>query len=92
MGRHRKPRRQAAPLDRRIQQRLRATQIVGFSRREHHFGGIAEGIDQSVNFGGQTAARAADRLFAFFSCAGAVLVSAHNGGVDHRVFVVVVAR
>jgi len=26
----------------------------------------------------------------FFSCAGAVLVSAHDGGVDHHVFVVVV--
>jgi hypothetical protein len=27
----------------------------------------------------------------FFSCAGAVLVSAYDGGVDHHVFVVVVA-
>ena len=28
----------------------------------------------------------------FFSCAGAVLVSADNGGIDHHVFVVVIAR
>jgi hypothetical protein len=28
----------------------------------------------------------------FFSCAGAVLMSAHDRGVDHHVFVVVVAR
>ena len=28
----------------------------------------------------------------FFSCAGAVLVSAHDGGVDHHVFVIMVAR
>ena len=28
----------------------------------------------------------------FFSCAGTVLVSAHNGGVNHHVFVIVIAR
>src|SRR5215831_6351846 len=28
----------------------------------------------------------------FFSCAGAVLMSAHDGGVDHHVFVVVITR
>ena len=40
-------------------------------------------IDQGVDFGGQPVA--------FFSCAGAVLVSAHDGGVDHHVFVIMVA-
>ncbi len=28
----------------------------------------------------------------FFSCAGAVLVSAHDGGVNHHIFVIVIAR
>jgi hypothetical protein len=27
----------------------------------------------------------------FFSCAGAMLVSAHYGGIDHHIFVVVIA-
>ena len=48
------------------QQRLRASQIVRLSGREHHPHGIAERIDQGVDFGGQPAARAADRLFAVF--------------------------
>jgi hypothetical protein len=39
---------------------------VRLSGREHHLDGIAERIDQSVDFGGQPAARAADRLFAVF--------------------------
>ena len=50
----------------RFQQRLRASQIVRLSGREHHLDGIAERIDQGVDFGGQPAARAADRLFAVF--------------------------
>ena len=79
-------------LDRQIQQRLRASQIVRLAGREHHVDGVAERIDQGVDFGGEPAARAADRLFAFFSCAGAVLVSAHDGGVEHHVFVIMVAR
>jgi hypothetical protein len=39
---------------------------VGLARREHHLDGIAERIDQDVDFGGQSAARAADRLLAVF--------------------------
>ena len=49
-----------------VEQRLRAGQIVGLSRREHQFDGIAERIDQGVDFGGQSAARSADRLRAVF--------------------------
>jgi hypothetical protein len=49
-----------------VQQRLRASQIVSLSGREHHFDGISERIDQDVDFGGQSAARAADRLLAVF--------------------------
>jgi hypothetical protein len=36
------------------------------ARREHHVDRIAERIDQNVDFGGQSAARAADRLLAVF--------------------------
>ena len=50
----------------RFQQRLRASQIVRLSGREHHLDGIAERIDQGVDFGGQPAARTADRLLAVF--------------------------
>ena len=49
-----------------FQQRLRASQVVRLTRREHHLDRIAESIDQSVDFGGQSAARAADRLLAVF--------------------------
>src|SRR4051812_35856003 len=51
---------------------------------------VAEGIDEGVDLGAQAAARAADGLvFARrFSGAGAVLMGAHDGAVDHRIFVV----
>ena len=47
-------------------QRLRASQIVGLPWREHQLDGIAQGIDERVDFGGQSAARSADRLRAVF--------------------------
>ena len=50
-----------------IDQRLRASQIVGLPWREHDIDRIAERIDQDVNFGGQSAARSTDRLRAVFS-------------------------
>jgi hypothetical protein len=34
--------------------------------REHQLDGIAQGIDKRVDFGGQSAARSADRLRAVF--------------------------
>jgi hypothetical protein len=50
---------------------------------------IAEGIDQGVDFGAQPAARPPDRLVnAGFFGAGTVLMGAHDGAVDHRVFIV----
>jgi hypothetical protein len=49
-----------------FEQRLCATQIVGLPGREHHIDGVAESIDQKVDFGGQSAARSADRLLAVF--------------------------
>jgi hypothetical protein len=39
---------------------------VGLTRREHQIDGIAEGIDEGVDFGGQSAAGSADRLRAVF--------------------------
>jgi hypothetical protein len=48
------------------EQRLRASQIVSLTRREHHIDGIAERIDEDVNFAGQSAAGSADRLLAVF--------------------------
>jgi hypothetical protein len=49
-----------------FEQRLRASQIVNLTRREHHIDGIAERIDEDVNLGGQSAAGSADRLFTVF--------------------------
>ena len=39
---------------------------MGLTRREPHIDGIAERINEGVNFGGQSAAGPADRLFAVF--------------------------
>src|ERR1700720_874291 len=61
--------------------------------RKHQFDRIAQSVDERMNLGLQSAARSADRLRAvFFSSASTVLVSAHDRGVDHHVFVVGVAR
>jgi hypothetical protein len=66
--------------------------IVGLAWREHRLDGVAKGIDERVDFGRQPAAGSANRLFTVFSRPGAMLVSAHDGGVDHHVFVVMIAR
>ena len=49
-----------------VEQQLGASQIVSLPRREPHLDWIAEGIDEGVNFGGQSAARSTDRLLAVF--------------------------
>lgn len=49
-----------------FQQRLRTSQIVRLTGREHHLDRVAKRIDQNVDFGRQSAARAADRLLAVF--------------------------
>ena len=49
-----------------VDQRLRAGQIVRLPRRKHQFDRIAQGIDQGMDFGGQSAAGSADRLLAVF--------------------------
>ena len=49
-----------------VDQRLRAGQIVRLPRREHQFDWIAQGIDQGMDFGRQSAARSADGLLAIF--------------------------
>jgi hypothetical protein len=45
-----------------VDQLLRTSQIVGLSRRQHQFDRIAQGIDEHVDFGRQSAAGSADRL------------------------------
>ena len=49
-----------------VDQRLRAAQIVRLPRRKHQFDRIAQGIDQGMDFGGQSAAGSPDRLLAVF--------------------------
>src|SRR5260370_26213005 len=43
---------------------LGASQIMDLPCREHQVGGIAPGVDKSMDFRGQSAARSADRLVA----------------------------
>ena len=45
---------------------LGASKIMSLAWREHQCDGIAQGIDERVNFGGQSSARSADRLRAVF--------------------------
>jgi hypothetical protein len=49
-----------------VKQRLRAGQIVSLAWREHQRDGVAEGIDERMDFGGQSAAGSTERLFAVF--------------------------
>ena len=49
-----------------VDQLLRTSQIVGLSRCQHQFDRIAQGIDEGVDFGRQSAAGSADRLRAVF--------------------------
>ena len=49
-----------------VDQRLRASKIMSLTWREHQLHGIAQGVDECVNFGGQSAARSADRLRTVF--------------------------
>ena len=49
-----------------FEQRLRASQIMVLPRRQHQAERIAQGIDERVDFGGQSSARSADGLRAVF--------------------------
>ena len=53
-------------------QRLGASEIVILARAEHHLDRIAEGIDERVNLGGQSAAGSADGLRTMFFWAPAL--------------------
>ena len=53
-------------------QRFGAGEIVILARAEHHLDRIAEGADQGVNFGGQSATGSADGLRTVFFWAPAL--------------------
>jgi hypothetical protein len=55
-----------------LDQRFGASQIVILARAEHHLHGIAEGVDERMNLGGQSAAGSADGLHAVFFWAPAL--------------------
>ena len=55
-----------------FKQGLRAGQVVGLSRRQHQFDWIAQGVNEGVDFGRQSAAGSTDRLLAVFFCAPAL--------------------
>ena len=53
-------------------ERFSASQIVILALTEHHLDGIAEGVDERMNLGGQSAAGSADGLRAVFFWAPAL--------------------
>ena len=53
-------------------ERFGASQIVILARAEHHLDGIAEGVDEHMNLGGQSAAGSTDRLRTVFFWAPAL--------------------
>jgi len=66
MSPRRTPCRQAMHLDRLVDQRLGASKIMSLAWRKHQRDGIAQGIDERVNFGGQSTARSAIACGPFF--------------------------
>jgi hypothetical protein len=75
-----------------VDQLLRAGQIVGLSRGEQQFDGIAQGIDEGMDFVVSPRRIGRSLVRRFFSRTGAVRMCAHDGGVNHHVFIVMVAR
>ena len=49
-----------------FEQRLRASQVMVLPWRQHQVARITQGIDERVDFGGQSSARSADGLRAVF--------------------------
>src|SRR5262252_5037939 len=73
------------------QQRIGPGQVVRLTRRQQKAQRIAERVDQRMDLAAQTAATAAEGLvLSFFERAGAVLMSPHDGAVDHRVLVIAI--
>ena len=49
-----------------LEQGLCTSEVAGLTWRQHQFDGIAQGIDEGVNFSAQSATRSTDRLLAVF--------------------------
>ena len=58
--------------DRRLRSEFGAGEIAILARAEHHLDRIAEGVDEGVNLGGQSAAGSTDGLRAVFFWAPAL--------------------
>jgi hypothetical protein len=67
--------------------------VVNLSAGEAHCQRIAQRIDDGVNLGRQSSARAADRFVrTLFSSPGAVLAGSDDGCIDHGVLVLRIVR
>ena len=55
-----------------LEQGFCTSEVAGLAWRKHQRDGIAQGIDERVNFGAQSATRSADRLLAVFLSAPAL--------------------
>ena len=75
-----------------FQQRLRARQVVRLACREHQSTGLPSASTRPWILVVSPPRERPIACLPFFSCPGAMLVGAHNGGVQHHVFVIVVAR
>ena len=70
-----------------IDERLDALHIVSLTWQENEVGQVSERVNQSNDFGGQSAARASNGLILSpLPCAARLLVSLNNRAVDHCIF------
>jgi hypothetical protein len=76
------------------QEMVGTNQIVCLATGQMEADRVAERIGQGMDLGAQPTARSPDRLVlaGFFFSSGTVLMSPHNGAVDHRVFIIGIDR
>jgi hypothetical protein len=63
-------------------------QVVCLAAGQEEADRVTQRVDQGMYLGAQSAARSPDWSSPALGGAGAMLVGAHDGAVDHRVFVV----